>query len=814
MDSLAGKKRPSLSRSTKVRKKPKLVTTKTSASTPKGRHATPRVSVRRVKPDELKWTGIVPSYRSVNEEEGFAGLEEVAGVNILRDETTGQISLQASADSIAVNDSSGAKLEQSATHKDEASRPRAKHPSSGSWNKKEDEQFAARKVDGETASDDEWTGFEDDFSRQVSGETSGEMEAQDNPFALLEEDLEHDVDLSAWSSLDLSDEAMEGLSKLKFAKPTPIQKAAIPSIRDGRDVIGKAPTGSGKTLAFGVPVLESFLDMKNGAQRQQARPVNKSPVALIILPTRELASQIEDHIRALSAKTSFEGPKIATLIGNMSIQKQRRILEDADIVVATPGRLYGILSESDEAVERIQKVQFLVIDEADRLLKDGKFEELTQVLHFLEQKIANTESDEEADRTDGKDHRQTLVFSATFSRDLQHKLAKNSWRSMAKSSSTEASMTNLLKKLKFRDECPLFIDVNPTAQMAPLLHETFLECPDGMDKDLYLYGLLLMSGTTQRTLVFVNSISAVRRLVDFLGNLNIPALSLQSHMVQKARLRSIERFTAASTSSGLPVDKSNGHKRSAQPTILVATDVAARGLDLPEVALIVHYNLPRTSDTYIHRSGRTARASKKGTSVLLCAPQEVAGMRRLVAQIHAKDAIAQRKSNQGEEDGAKNKKKQPLQAVVLDAKILSRLKSRAKLAKQIADAELAREKGNARDAWMQNAAHDLGAELTQSEEDGSGDEAANGSRGSGKKKKQQTRKEREDEARAMTKAQLRVTRAQLRDLLSHRVNTGVSERYLAGSGRVDMHKLLEEREKGVNGLWLGGVPGLGLETTS
>ena len=808
MNEVVGTKRSSLSKPTETRKKPKLAAAKNRPS-PNKKHAKRQISMRGVKLDELKWSGVVPSYRSF-EGQGFAGLEEIDGVEIFKDEATGQISLQAGANSIAANDPSGAAFERSIAQKDQQYEAKNVNPSLGLMNDNGKKEPAAQSEDGAGEIEDEWTGLEDESFNNECDETSETAKSPDNLFALLEQDPDQDaVDLSAWNSMHLSDQTMEGLSKLKFSKPTPIQVTAIPSVREGRDVIGKAPTGSGKTLAFAIPILESFYSRKNTVQNEQKRQFNQSPLALVILPTRELASQIVDHIRALSSRTSCEGPKVALLIGNMSIQKQRRIIRDADVVVATPGRLYGVLSESDEVMDKIQKVQFLVIDEADRLLKDGKFEELTQVLHLLEQKDIDPEADEEAEQTNDKDNRQTLVFSATFSTDLQHKLAKNSWRSISSSSSTEASMSNLLNKLKFRDESPLFIDVNPTAQMAPLLHETFLECPDGMDKDLYLYGLLLMSGTTQRTLIFVNSISAVRRLVAFLGNLNMPALSLQSQMPQKARLRSIERLNTANT---LPVNSGNSQKQPARPTILIATDVAARGLDLPDVGLIVHYNLPRTSDTYIHRSGRTARASKKGTSVLLCAPQEVAGMRRLVAQIHAKDALAKKRHHQDEEHGAKSKKKQSLQAVTLDAKILSRLKPRAKLAKQIADAEIAREKGNARDTWMQNAANELGAELTSSEEHFSGDDTASGSRGSGKKMKQRSRRERENEARAMTKAQLKVTRAQLRELLSQRVNTGVSERYLAGSGRVDMHKLLEEREKGVNGLWLGGVPGLGLET--
>ncbi|KAK5239265.1 ATP-dependent RNA helicase, partial [Cryomyces antarcticus] len=141
--------------------------------------------------------------------------------------------------------------------------------------------------------------------------------------------------------------------------------------------------------------------------------------------------------------------------------------------------------------------------------------------------------------------------------------------------------------------------------MAAHLHEGLVECA-GTEKDLYLYALLLHYPRT-RTLVFTNSISAVRRLLPFLQNLNLPVHGLHSQMAQKARLRSVERFTAN------------------PGAILIATDVAARGLDIPGVQLVLHYHLPRAADTYVHRSGRTARADASGSSILLCAPEEVAG---------------------------------------------------------------------------------------------------------------------------------------------------------------------------------------------
>src|SRR5947208_3153944 len=184
-------------------------------------------------------------------------------------------------------------------------------------------------------------------------------------------------------------------------------------------------------------------------------------------------------------------------------------------------------------------------------------------------------------------------------------------------------------------------------------------------QDLYLYALLLYHPNT-RILIFTNSISSVRRLTPFLQNLSVPALALHSQMPQKARLRSIERFSSPSATS----------------SVLVATDVAARGLDIGGVQVVIHYHLPRTADMYVHRSGRTARASCTGSSILICAPEEVVGVRRLVAKVHAQNAV----------QGGGAKSKYFMRSLDIDRKVAARLKPRVVLAKKITDSSLAKEK--------------------------------------------------------------------------------------------------------------------------
>lgn len=243
-------------------------------------------------------------------------------------------------------------------------------------------------------------------------------------------------------------------------------------------------------------------------------------------------------------------------------------------------------------------------------------------------------------------------------------------------------------------------------------------------------------------------------------------------MPQKARLRSVERFTAA---------KPGTH------SVLVATDVAARGLDIPGIDVVIHYHVPRAADAYVHRSGRTARADKSGLSVLLCAPEEVVSTRRLIAKVHA-----------SAKPGSHLRKKEDyfIRTIDIDRRLVNRLKERVTLAKKIADTQLAKEKGSKEDDWMKNAAEELGVEYDSEDMEQVGKW---GGRGSGRKAKQ-------DEARSLSKAEVGALRAQLKQLLSKRVNSGVSEKYIA-TGNVDMDELL----KGIKGDFLGKVDGLDLD---
>ena len=757
---------------------------------------------RKVRLNDLWWKPVSMPDR-LEDFEGFYGLEEIDDVDVVREGDVVSFATRKSEEQLVREKQEGLQREEEESRRYEEMRERQGREDLGA-------------VEESEAEEEEWEGFSDAPEEVDGGEEGGEEEEEQEPepepepkkkgkaakaeakkaakaeaknapaskepsgkkektnedieekpignggFDLLadrsEDEDEGPVDVSAWADLGLSKETLASLAALKFSQPTTIQSLAIPDIMGGRDVIGKASTGSGKTMAFGIPILESYLKTPPNAK-------NHAPVALIISPTRELAHQLSTHLTALCSDGDFKAPYIATVTGGLAVQKQRRQLEKADIIVGTPGRLWEVISSGQGLLASIKQIRFLVVDEADRLLSQGHYKELGDILNILDR---DDEVDDTATPAPAVDiQRQTLVFSATFHKGLQQKLAGKASKGTGDLLNNQESMEYLLKKLKFREEKPKFVDANPTSQMATGLKEGLIECA-GTEKDLFLYSLLLYH-PQKRALIFTNSVSAVRRVAPFLQNLALPALPLHSGMAQKARLRSIERFTQRPGS------------------ILVATDVAARGLDIPNVDLVIHYHLPRAADTYVHRSGRTARADASGSSILICAPEEVAGVRRLVAKVHARHAT-----------DAPKRKQYFIRTLDIDRRIVSRLKPRATLSKRIADATIAKEKKHSEDDWMREAAEELGVDMDSD----SFEQEAKGrkGRGAGRKKK-------EKEARALTKGEMGALRAELKGLLSERVNVGVSPRYLTGGG-IDVEALV--RGEG-NAEFLGEAGGLGFE---
>ncbi|KAJ9476914.1 ATP-dependent RNA helicase MAK5 [Pseudozyma hubeiensis] len=506
--------------------------------------------------------------------------------------------------------------------------------------------------------------------------------------------------LPSWSHLPLHSDLKRALLHKGFTQPTEIQNRSIPFAlglqqaaassddsddtaaastgpRKKRDVVGVSQTGSGKTLAYGLPILNYLFENAENAIASSSRRTAADDVppplgALILCPTRELALQVSSHLTDLvrascivddfteiSHKKLLRRPQIAVVCGGMSEQKQRRLLDGrsrqgdrnagVDIIVATPGRLWEMTRLDDRLAARIKQTRFLVLDEADRMVEVGHFAEMEHILNLVnrsearrpsegkdgQQQGSGSEEDDEAEiETHGvkpSSSMQTFIFSATLSKALQvnlkrrKKLKQFTKKRHLKRQDNATTLDELMDRVDFRDVSPAVIDLTPGQGLPEGLMETKIECV-GKDKDLYLYYFLLRY--PGRTLVFVNSIDGIRRLTPLLAQLNVVCYPIHSQLQQKQRLKNLDRFRA--------------FNRTAKTTncVLLATDVAARGLDIPSVEHVVHYQLPRSADTYVHRSGRTARAGSTGVALALIEPKEKQLWSKLCRAMSRKTDIA------------------------------------------------------------------------------------------------------------------------------------------------------------------------------
>lgn len=435
--------------------------------------------------------------------------------------------------------------------------------------------------------------------------------------------------LPGWNKVDITlhDRLKTSLLALSFLKPTPIQAlslthAMVNNTTGARDVVGIAQTGSGKTLAYGLPILQWICENSLEDRRMNLiEGVDKEEqgtrlAGLVLAPTRELALQVSKHLETIIVASSTDEKSkwasVATLTGGISEEKQRRLLlgynsRGTDIVVATPGRLWDMCKSDDQLTKRIKLTRFLVVDEADRMIETGHFAEMESILALVKRTAemkSNTDLQSTASISGGAEDMQTFIFSATLSKELQHNLKRSNRKRKSKGGST---LDDLIGMIDFRDEDPKIVDLSTKTRLASRLTESKVECL-AKEKDLYLYYFLLRY--PGRTLVFLNSIDGIRRLLPLLENLQFSVQPLHSQLQQKQRLKALERFR----NSRLPSIHGS--------SVLLATDVAARGLDISDVDHVVHFQLPRTADTYVHRSGRTARAGQSGISLALVEPAE------------------------------------------------------------------------------------------------------------------------------------------------------------------------------------------------
>ncbi|XVF66367.1 hypothetical protein PTKIN_Ptkin10aG0030100 [Pterospermum kingtungense] len=419
----------------------------------------------------------------------------------------------------------------------------------------------------------------------------------------------------AWNVLRLHPLLMKSISRLGFKEPTPIQRACIPAAaHQGKDVIGAAETGSGKTLAFGLPIFQRLLEENEKAAKmleekgeEGGKYAPKGVLrALIITPTRELALQVTDHLKEFARDINV---RVVPIVGGMSSEKQERLLKTRpEIIVGTPGRLWELMSEGEKHLVELHSLSFFVLDEADRMVEAGHFRELQSIIEMLP--MANGVTEGQSQNTQNcvtvsslqRKKRQTLVFSATLalSADFRKKLKRGSLKPKQSAEGLN-SIETLSERAGMRPNAAIF-DLTNALILAKNLEESFIECREE-DKDAYLYYILSIHGEG-RTIVFCTSIAALRHISSILRILGINVSTLHAQMQQRARLKAIDRFRA------------NEHG------ILVATDVAARGLDIPGVRTVVHYQLPHSAEVYVHRSGRTARASLDGCSIALISPND------------------------------------------------------------------------------------------------------------------------------------------------------------------------------------------------
>lgn len=445
-------------------------------------------------------------------------------------------------------------------------------------------------------------------------ENDGGDDCKDEPF--------QDEKLSAWVELRLHGKIMRALSALNFLQPTPIQKACIPTAaHQGKDVIGAAETGSGKTLAYVIPVIQRLLD----EEEKYSFTLNKSEKgltsnnwksrgylrALILTPTRELALQVCKHF-AEAAK--FTAIRVVPIVGGMSLQKQERLLKQRpDVIVGTPGRLWELMSAGEQHLTALNYLSFFVLDEADRMIEKGHFEELQSILGLLpvvDKRCGGAKLESDALSLDtssanleGVHRRQTFVFSATLGLPVgfRKKLKKGHLHAKQQSKGNEYSLAFLSQRAGVRPNAAI-IDLTSQNIVADKLEESIIQCREE-EKDLFLYYLLKLHGVG-RSIIFCTSIAAVRHVAAVLSLLQLQAWPLHAQMQQRQRLKYMDRF------------------QSREDSCLISTDVAARGLDIPGVRTVIHYQLPHSAEVYVHRCGRTARALKDGCSILVVTPSD------------------------------------------------------------------------------------------------------------------------------------------------------------------------------------------------
>jgi ATP-dependent RNA helicase RhlE len=383
------------------------------------------------------------------------------------------------------------------------------------------------------------------------------------------------LNTTTFSELQLCPPLQRALADARYTTPTPIQAAAIPPVLEGRDLLGCAQTGTGKTAAFALPMLHRF-------QARPAAAVPRAPRALVLAPTRELAAQIGASFRTYGKHLPIRHTVIFGGVGQY--QQVQALAKGVHVLVATPGRLLDLMGQRHVTLD---KVEVLVLDEADRMLDMGFIPDIRRITAALPKQ------------------RQSLFFSATMPRDV-----------------ADLAATLLTD--------PERVAVTPVSSTVDKIEQRVVFT--GPSDKRSLLRQLLQDAALHQVLVFTRTKRRANDVARQLHTLGVPSDAIHGNKTQNARERALHRF------------------RTGRLRVLVATDIAARGIDVVGISHVINFDLPHEPESYVHRIGRTGRAGASGVAISFCDPQErgqLHAIERLIGQRLATDpAGAERPAGQ------------------------------------------------------------------------------------------------------------------------------------------------------------------------
>jgi ATP-dependent RNA helicase RhlE len=364
----------------------------------------------------------------------------------------------------------------------------------------------------------------------------------------------------SFETLGLGPNLLRSIGEVGYTEPTPIQEAAIPLIIEGNDVIGIAQTGTGKTAAFTLPMLETLERLTSDSSRRGKTR------ALVLSPTRELVVQIHDNVSAYARHLSL---KVANVYGGVNEAPQKKALrEGVDLVIATPGRLMDLMGQG---CADFSGLEYFVLDEADRMLDMGFLPNIRKIVRDLPKK-----------------GRQTLLFSATLSRDIE----------------------KLTQEFLHR---PKTVEIGKRTNPADTVRQCIHEVPKSAKLSLLKH--LLHDNDLYSVLVFTRTKHGADRVARQLSKAKIPTAAIHSNRSQNQRARALQDFKDGKT------------------RVLVATDIAARGIDVEGITHVINFDFPPHAEDYVHRIGRTGRANSAGEAISFITPEDQGPLRLLERKI-------------------------------------------------------------------------------------------------------------------------------------------------------------------------------------